>query len=257
MNNIDTFFRNRIGFPRDEKVTIGNLDKVLEKTALSLPFENLRIIDGRSEKLTEENLLKKIFQYNEGGLCYELNPILYLFLAENGLNVSMVRGTTFNQEQKRWNRLRGTHVANLLEYNGRHYLVDCGYGGNLPLKPVPLNGETVSSKVGEFRVGKLDSEYGDYVLYMKRKYKDDDWTIGYAFNTKERISNISQLQEVQRLIEEHEESPFNKTPLIVKLTDKGSMTLTKTSYTEWADGKMKKEEINEQQFYKIKEEIFN
>jgi arylamine N-acetyltransferase len=40
---------------------------------------------------------------------------------------------------------RRTHVASLLQYDGQMYLVDTGFGGNLPLKPVPLNGETTSS----------------------------------------------------------------------------------------------------------------
>lgn len=47
-----------------------------------------------------------------------------------------------------------THVTILLKHEGQIYLIDTGFGGNLPLKPVPLNGETVISQNGEFRIKK-------------------------------------------------------------------------------------------------------
>jgi N-hydroxyarylamine O-acetyltransferase len=69
-----------------------------------------------------------------------------------------------------------THVTILLQHEGQTYLVDTGFGGNL--------------------------------------YKDTDWKIGYAFDTKRPLENLSELNEVQGIIVEHKESRFNKPPLI-------------------------------------------
>lgn len=256
MNNLNILFRNRIGIPHHEVITIENLDKVLEKTAKAIPFENLCIIEDRTTEITKENLMRKILEKNEGGLCYELNSILHLFLIENNFNTTLVRGVVYDQLKQQWNTMGKTHVANLFNHNGQLYLVDTGFGGNLPLVPVPLNGKTVVSNNGEFRVDRVESEHGDYVFYMKLMKKDEDWRIGYAFNSKEGIHDISKLNEVQKVIIEHPESSFNKKPLITRLTDKGNITLTETSFTECVNGKVKKEEISENKFKEIRKAYF-
>ena len=257
MSNINLLFRKRIGIPQNEVITFQNLDKVLEKTAKSIPFENLCIIENRTKEITRENLASKILKQHEGGLCYELNSILYFFLIENNLSPTLIRGVTYNHMQQQWSATGNTHVLNLITHNGQEYLVDTGFGGNLPLKPVPLSGETVASSNGEFRVDREDSEHGDYILYMKLNHKGEDWKIGYALNSKEKIQNINELNEVQKIIIDHPESAFNKKPLITKITDKGNITLTDTSFTQWVDSALKKEIVDETRFKEIRKEYFN
>lgn len=257
MSNINLLFRKRIGIPQNEVITFQNLDKVLEKTAKSIPFENLCIIENRTKEITRENLASKILKQHEGGLCYELNSILYFFLIENNLSPTLIRGVTYNHMQQQWSATGNTHVLNLITHNGQEYLVDTGFGGNLPLKPVPLSGETVASSNGEFRVDREDSEHGDYILYLKLNHKGEDWKIGYALNSKEKIQNINELNEVQKIIIDHPESAFNKKPLITKITDKGNITLTDTSFTQWVDSALKKEIVDETRFKEIRKEYFN
>ncbi|WP_436664397.1 arylamine N-acetyltransferase [Alicyclobacillus acidoterrestris] len=86
MHSLRTLFLNRIGVPESENVTFENLDMILEKTARTIPFENLCIMENRTTDITPDNLIDKILKRNEGGLCYELNTIFYLFLIENGFN---------------------------------------------------------------------------------------------------------------------------------------------------------------------------
>lgn len=257
MNDLNLLFRKRIGFSDDEVITFQNLDKVLEKTAKAIPFENLCIMENRTTQITNENVMSKILEQNEGGLCYELNSILYLFLIENNFNTTLIRGVVYDHMKQQWSATGKTHVANLIDHNGQLYLVDTGFGGNLPLKPVPLNGEMVESNNGEFRVDDQESEHGDYILYMKLKHKDEDWKIGYAFNSNEGFTNITELNEVQKIIINHPESAFNKNPIMTKLTDKGNMILTESSFTEWVDGKMTKKKIDEKRFSLIRKEYFN
>src|SRR5690554_3817552 len=97
--------------------------------ALCLPFENLRVINNRAEKITKKNLVEKILFQEEGGLCYELNPILYFFLQENAFQVSLVRGVVYSERNKDWSATGKTHVAILLNHEGKVYLVDGGFGG--------------------------------------------------------------------------------------------------------------------------------
>jgi N-hydroxyarylamine O-acetyltransferase len=248
MNNLNTLFRNRIGIPEHQKVTFETLDDVLAKTAKTIPFENLCIINKQTYNITEENVINKILVKKEGGLCYELNSLFYLFLIENGFHASLSRGVVYDHVAQHFPTLGRTHVAILCIHKEQTYLIDTGFGGNLPLKPVPLTGETVTSSNGEFRIKKAKSEYGDYVFEQKLKYKDKDWKIGYAFDSQETITDISEFQEIQKIIAEHPESPFNKNALITRLTDNGNITLTNTSFTQWANGSPTKSPINETSF---------
>jgi N-hydroxyarylamine O-acetyltransferase len=256
MSNVNILLRQRIGISANEVITFENLHLVLEKIAKTIPFENMCIMEKQTAEISKDNLTEKILKQNEGGLCYELNTILYLFLIDNGFNTSQIRGATFDQVNQRWSLVGKTHVFNLVLHEDQLFIVDTGFGGNLPLKPVPLSGKTVSSQNGEFRVVQEDSEHGDLILYIKLKHKDQEWKKGYAFDSTSRIKEISEINEIQHTIVDHPSSPFNKKPIITKITDKGNITLTETTFTEWKDGTIEKEDIDEKRFKEIAKEKF-
>jgi len=60
MSDLNLLFRNKIGIPDSEVITFENLDSVLEKTAKTLAFENLSILEKRTTEITKENLINKI-----------------------------------------------------------------------------------------------------------------------------------------------------------------------------------------------------
>jgi len=256
MTNLNILLRKRLGIPCDKVIAFENLNAVLEKAAKAIPFENLCIIENRTNEITKENLIKKILEQNEGGLCYELNSVLYFFLIENGFNTNLIRAIRYNYNSQKWSTMGKTHVANMIKHNGQFYIVDIGFWGNSPLKLVPVNGETVTSNNGEFKVENINSEHGDSVFYIKLKHKDTDWKIGYAFDSKKVMKDLAELNEVQKINIEHSESKFNNKSLITKFTDKGTMTLTNTSFTEWVDGKLKKKEIDKKLFLEIAKRYF-
>jgi len=244
MNNISRRFLGKVGFPDHERIAFHQLDALLEQTAKSIPFENLRIIANRTRPISMENLVDKVLVRKEGGLCYELNPLLHQILVEQGFHAVLTRGTVFNQTKGAYAATGSTHVAILLHHRDQTYLVDTGFGGNLPLKPVPLSGDVATSSNGSFKVSEVHTAYGDYVLEMKLKNKDDDWRIGYAFHSGQAVRDFSELNQIQSIIVEHPQSSFNKHPLLTKRTDRGSMTLTDSSFTQWINGTMTKESIN-------------
>ena len=241
-------FRQRIGIPENKELTFKDLDYILEKTATVIPFENLRIIDASAEKITKENVMDKILVRNEGGLCYELNTTLYFFLLDNGFDVSLVRGVVYDHTAQEWGTIGRTHITILLVHDEKKYIVDTGFGGNLPLKPVPLTGEIVCSFNGEFQIKNESSVHGNHILHVKLKHKDADWKIGYAFDSQQLVGDLAELNEVQKIIMEHPKSAFNKSPLVTKLITNGSLTLTDTSFTQWMNGEVIKEEIDSNRF---------
>ncbi|UUZ90158.1 arylamine N-acetyltransferase [Paenibacillus sp. P25] len=212
MSELNGLYRQRIGMPENEKITFAALDRVLGLTAKSIPFENFSIIEHRASVIAKDNLVRKLLVDKEGGLCYELNALLYFFLIDNGFHAILTRGVVYNNEAQAYLTIGRTHAAILLVHADQTYLVDTGFGGNLPLTPVPMTGETVTSRNGAFRVRKAHSEHGDYVLEMKLKHKDNDWRIGYAFDSEKSVADVAELNEIQTIIAEHPDSPFNKHP---------------------------------------------
>ncbi|MBV7507922.1 arylamine N-acetyltransferase [Bacillus sp. sid0103] len=256
MQNLTSLFHKRIDMPNNQTITFEKLAEVLEKTAQNIPFENLSIIENKIRKITKENLMYKIVDRNEGGLCYELNSLFYFYLIENGFNAVITDGVVYNQAAEEYLQIGRTHVTVLLNHEEQTYLIDTGFGGNLPLKPVPLSGETISSYNGEFRIKKVNHEYGDYCLEMKLKHKDTDWKIGYVFDSQKPIDDEANLNAIQTIITEHPKSPFNKHPLVTRLTHNGNITLTDTTFTQWADGVVSKENIDNVKFKELAKQHF-
>lgn len=250
MESLNFLFRKRIGYSGSGTLTFGDLPALLTATSFALPFENLAVIERRGLPITRENLVTKLLVRNEGGLCYELNPLLYFFLRDNGFDVSMVRGTVYDSETKTFVATGRTHVTLLLRHQGETYIVDTGFGIYLPLQPVPLKGDTVSSRNGEFRIRPAIGEnaiHGDFVFELKQRHKDIDWRTGYVFDSRNAITT-AECEEIRQIIAEHPSSPFNKRPLVAKLTERGSITLTNMSLVITEDGNVSKEQVSPERF---------
>ncbi|MEH7417957.1 arylamine N-acetyltransferase [Neobacillus drentensis] len=256
MSELSKLFYERIGLSQGQNITFDSLDHVLEKTAQTIPFENIGIINRKTGEISKANLVDKILIRREGGICYELNSLFFFFLIENGFDAVFARGVVYNPVKQDYQDLGRTHVTILVNHEGKTYVVDTGFGGNLPLKPVPLTGETVTSSNGDFRVRKLDTNYGDYVVEMKLKHKDTEWKMGFAFDTRKPIDDVTEFNEIQTIIAEHPESPFNKGPLLTRLTSNGNITLTNSTWTEWKDGDVSKETIETERFKELAKQHF-
>lgn len=259
MESFNALFYKRIGWSgqEEEAVSFEQLNDVLEQMSRTIPFENLRIMSRSTMDITKENLTHKIAVLGEGGLCYELNPLLYFFLTENGFHAELVKGTVYNHADQQFSNSRGTHAAIVLTYEDQAYIIDTGFGGSIPLKPVPFNGETVASSNGAFRIRPHDGDHGNYVLEMKLKHRDKDWRIGYAFDTMKPIHNITKgMNEIQSTIIENPNSSFNKNPIITMLTESGNITLTDTSFTIRQQDQIIKKEIDQTQFEEMKKQHF-
>lgn len=249
METLDTLFRQRVGFGSGA-LMFDDLPALLIATSLALPFENLAVVQQRGLPITRENLVTKLLMRNEGGLCYELNPLLYFFLLDNGFDVSMVRGIVLDPATRTFAGTGHTHVTLLLRHQGMTYLADTGFGSFLPLCPVPMNGELAISENGEFRIQPATGEHathGDYAFMLKQRHKDVDWRVGFVFDSRNSITTV-ECEEIRRIIAEHPESNFNKRPLVAKLTERGSITLTDMSLIITEDGQVSKEPVNSERF---------
>lgn len=251
MTDFQKQFFARLHIEEKDTVSFEDLSNIMYAMAQTVPFENLNILEKNFKEISKENLKEKILVNNRGGLCYELNPTMYYFLKDSGFDVHLVSGTVYNAANSIW-AVDSGHIATVLTHHNELYLIEVGFGSYLPLAPVPFSGEVIHSATGDYRIRKEMTEKGNYILEMRKnnEFLDqssaDDWTLGYAFYIEE--VDEEKANTAQKIIVEHEGSPFNKVPLIVKLTEDGHASLTKDSLTVAKNGKKTKETVTDMQF---------
>ncbi|QWH38421.1 arylamine N-acetyltransferase [Bacillus mycoides] len=259
MTDFQRQFFARLNIEEKETVSFEGLPSIMYAMSQSVPFENLNILENNFTEISKENLEQKILLNNRGGLCYELNPTMYYFLKDSKFDVHLVSGTVYNNANSIW-AVDSGHIATVLKYHNELYLIEVGFGSYLPLAPVPFSGEVVHSVTGDYRIRKETTEKGNYILEMRKNNEfldqssTNDWTVGYAFHLEE--VNVEKANAAQKIIVEHEGSPFNKVPLIVKLTEDGHASLTKDSLTIAKNGKKTKETVTEEQYKNLLHSTF-
>ncbi|MFS0784674.1 arylamine N-acetyltransferase family protein [Bacillus sp. 1P06AnD] len=252
-SNIHLFWE-RIGLPEKKEIGLNDLPGILTKMAYTIPFENLSVMDHQIDTITKENLVKKILVRKRGGLCYELNPLLFYALKDYISDVQLISGTVCNPATQEWSPTGETHVAILLAAGNKRYIVDNGFGINLPLAPVPLDGEIISTGNGDFKIRKV--KHSLYELLVKRNSKDPEWKIGYSFHTGHEVG-LDELNAMQKTIVRHPQSPFNKSPLISMLKSDGSIIMSGHSITYRSNGEVNKLEFPSSRFKMMAKEHFN
>lgn len=264
MTDLQKYLFLRLGIPVKEKVLFEDLPEILFRMGKILPYENLDVMEQSTKNISRENLIEKLLLRQRGGLCYELNSLLYYFLIDCGFDVYKVAGTIYDLKDKKWKPDDG-HVIIIMTHENQKYIIDGGFASHLPLYPVPFSGEIISSQTGKYRICKQETLKGTYILQMKKGNNGETadflgseptnaWKIGYTF-TLEKISE-AKVNEIQRIIVEHKESPFNKGHIICKLNDTGHVSLTKQSFTETCRGKKIKQSITEEEYNKILIDVF-
>ncbi|MEY2301082.1 arylamine N-acetyltransferase family protein [Bacillus tropicus] len=241
----------RLNLAKRTEVKFEELNTILFAFAHTIPFENLDVISRNSNAITMENLQDKILSTSRGGLCYELNTLLYYFLKDCGYDVQLALGTVYKNDINTW-ALEDGHITIILNYDNVRYVIDVGIASLVPLVPVPFTGEAVSSKNGTYRVRRKDTSKGNYVL--ERKDTNGKWKVCHAFYN--RIIDEAVVNDVQKRVVEDEKSIFNKGPIAVKLTESGHVSLTNTSFTEIVHGEKAKREITEEQYRELLNTLF-
>lgn len=221
---IQSAFLKKIGY-EGQSITVDDLPVVLKQMAYTFPFENRAVLNKQSYALNQEGLKQHLLEGNRGGLCYDLNPLLYYVLKEAGLSVQLLQGTVYIKEADTW-AIDGTHVAIMLKHHNEHFLIDAGFGVNLPLQPVPFTEDWVEGASIRFRVKAKETEKGTHLLQLD---KGDGPEIGYAFTLNEVDEDA--LCQMRHEIYENESSPFNKRPLASKLTPTGRVIVTEDHVT--------------------------
>ncbi|MEU5404138.1 arylamine N-acetyltransferase [Streptomyces sp. NPDC005963] len=161
-------YLERIAAERPERPDLAALRHLHERHVLSVPFESLDYHLGKEIYYKDERVVEKIVHRRRGGACGELNSAFFFLLEALGFNVHLRHGRVWID-----GRLRDpyNHMLLTAEIEGRHWLVDVGFGKGSRY-PISMDTpEAQSDPHGAFSVRKVDDRATDVLRNGKPQYR--------------------------------------------------------------------------------------
>lgn len=150
---------------------------------LKIPFENLDLIIGKSLSMDPETVLKKILNNQRGGVCYEINSLLYAVLKELDFDVYPISGRFWDEEKQTFGE-DCSHLALLVKIEHQNYLFDLGIGGGF-MYPVLLEKDYVYEDIQcQYRVSQPDPSTP--IWFVLQRNTDEGWTDQFGVDTRPR-----------------------------------------------------------------------
>ena len=254
MNDQSTFMKNngapsffvRIGMPADTPTepTPELLSEVHYRAALSVPYENLDILDGKRISLDRDALFDKIVTRARGGYCFEVNALLEHMLREMGFSVRSCLARFLRGESTV--PLRRHRIA-IVTLNGEKYFCDIGIGQSAPRLPLLLKEGIIQEQFAEKYRFLLDGELG-WVLYDLHQ---GQWRKFISF-TEEKQYEVDYV-EPSFYCEAHPDSPFNKKAMVAIKTADGRKTVDGRDFKIFKGTELVRieENMSEERFWEV------
>jgi arylamine N-acetyltransferase len=126
----------------DDTSKFAYLNLIQKHQLVKVPWENLiqHYSWHRVIRIDPRHLFRKIVQdpagNARGGYCFEVNTFFFTILYTLGFDVYMGGSRIYSPKTQQYGGW--THVINLVTIDGAKYILDGGYGGNGPCRPIPL-----------------------------------------------------------------------------------------------------------------------
>jgi N-hydroxyarylamine O-acetyltransferase len=174
--DVDRYLRRigMAGHPALRTPSLASLTALHEAHVASIPFENLDVLLGRPVRLDLASVEAKLVAARRGGYCFEHNTLFMAVLENLGFEVTSLAARVRMGAAGLRPR---THMLLRVDLPDRQFLADVGFGGDGPLRPIPLDA------AGEVQVGATSCRLrreGD--LWVLQGNMGGDWTDLYAFN---------------------------------------------------------------------------
>lgn len=229
MVKINAFLR-RIGLEGTApELTLEFLGKVQEACVLTIPYENLDILNNIPISLCADDIYDKIVTRNRGGYCFELNALLHHMLCMMGFSVRSCFARFLRGEKEIPFR---RHRIVTVKLGDKEYLLDIGVGQVAPRLPLELCEGLIQTQNNEIYRFEKDSELG-WVLYDLYK---GEWRryISFTDDTQYEVDFVP----ASFWCEKHPDSPFNKGPMLAIKTAKGRKTVDVDAFKVFEDEKL-------------------
>jgi N-hydroxyarylamine O-acetyltransferase len=204
----------RIRYDGPRNPTLNVLSSLQEAFLLSVPFENLDILEGRDIVLSSRAVYDKIVLKHRGGVCFERTLLFFELLKALGfraelLSCRMVRNGVIGPDYE--------HMA-LLVRLGHDHLVDIGdsHGCRTPLRidgsDAPLADDAL------FRIQACEQGYA-----LMSRHGSAEWSVRFVFDLIPH--NAAEFEAMNRFHQTSPESSFTGRRLVTLPTPDGRISL--------------------------------
>lgn len=185
--NIDLYL-SKLGL-KIHKPSLSYLNEIIASHQKTISFNNLAVFynPGQILNLDLDPLFEKVVVRNEGGYCFENNKTFYYLLKGLGFDVEAKSARVIYDKTGDVPR---THRTTLVTMDGERFLVDVGFGKDVPPVAIPvglnqLSGHQVIVKNGLYyhQLLKNDTVINLYT-FDDGHYQESDFTLAnYYTNT--------------------------------------------------------------------------
>ncbi len=216
----------RIGLSPDLDIAHNEafLSKLQYHHVISVPYENLDILNGIPISLDINDIYNKIVVRHRGGFCFELNALFRGLLEELGFSVKSYFARYWRGEKDI--PLRRHHVLTVDTADGL-FVCDVGIGQVAPRYPLSLEAGKIQIQGNESYRFEYEGLYG-WVLYELRH---GSWEKYFSFTEDEALQN--DFIQASFYCEKHPDSPFNKDIIVALKTPDGRKSLSGRCYKEF------------------------
>lgn len=135
--NLDRYC-SRIGYSGSLDDSLETLGHLIEHHLSAIPFENIDVLLGRPVDISPAAIEEKLVERRRGGYCFEHNGLFKRVLSALGFEVENLSArVSWGRHENDPPRPR-THMALRVTIEGEPWLVDVGFGGSVPVRPLRL-----------------------------------------------------------------------------------------------------------------------
>ncbi|MDW5377203.1 arylamine N-acetyltransferase [Halomonas sp. HP20-15] len=129
----------RIGYTGDLGPTLETLRELQAHHVAAIPFENLDVLLGREIGLAPQAIDTKLIVERRGGYCFEQSGLFKRVLEAIGFEVVGLLARVQWMSMPESPPSPRTHMALRVIVDGRPWLADVGFGGNVPAAPLAMD----------------------------------------------------------------------------------------------------------------------
>ncbi|MFA9477895.1 arylamine N-acetyltransferase [Phycisphaerales bacterium AB-hyl4] len=228
-------YMERIGLEASIEPTRELLVAMHRAHVMSIPFENIDVLVGRTPSLHLNDIFGKLVQRRRGGYCYEHNLLLAAALERVGFQVERLLARVYKSSDEIAPRTHMLLRVTLPESDDEQvWLADAGLGVLRPLDPLPWRDGAVSQQHG-WRYRLEVEANGVWRLHL---HEAEGWRELYRFALETQHPADYEMSNYYTAT--HPGSPFVSRLLVANVSPQRRMLLRDMQLTEFTDADHKK-----------------
>lgn len=251
MFNMDKYLE-RIGYTGKPSADYKTLSELQYRHFLSVPYENIDILNGIPLSLEIDDLFEKIVIKNRGGYCFELNALFNHLLQEIRFKTTTYISRFLLGEPNI--PMRRHRVMKVETGNKEIYLADVGVGSEVPVRPLKLEEGYEEEVRGTLYKLTKEPFFGWVLSYFDRKNGRNEWERVYSFTEEEQLE-VDFIQP-DFYCQYHPGSIFKSQRMVALRTESGKNTIDGNKLKIITNGNVKERTFDESELNTILKEYF-